>query len=57
MQISVDRCMNSIFRHDLLRKFAESFTSQQAITQAVSWMLGKGGDGHMVAKIISVLSV
>ena len=49
--------MNSIFRHDLLRKFAESFTSQQAITQAVSWMLGKGGDGHMVAKIISVLSV
>jgi hypothetical protein len=43
--------MQSIFRHDLPRKYAESFTSVQAITQAVSWMLGKGGDGHVVANI------
>ena len=49
--------MQSIFRRDLPRKFVESFTSLQTITQAVSGMLGRGGDGHMVAKIISVLSV
>ena len=52
LPISMDRLMQSIFRHDLPRKFAESFTSLQAITQAVSWMLGKGGDGHVVAKLV-----
>lgn len=45
--------MQSFFRHDLPRKFALSFTSLQAITQAVSWVLDKGGDDHMVAKLIS----
>jgi hypothetical protein len=49
--------MQSIFRHDLPRKFVESFISLQAITQAVSWMLGRGGYGHTLVKIISVLSV